>query len=138
MECRYCEHFCTAKVRKRVVVDSKTSYHMRECPIIKKEVKTQTDNNCAHFRPHPYFYCDNTNAWMRYEVCLARQKRQEVDCKNCPQGWTVCDIVLDYSDPEPTPEPVKLVKRKKSLKRKKSVKLIKRKPKSIKLIRRKK
>ncbi len=75
MECQYCRVYESARLR-----EERNKEQYRHCRELGKWVIIN-DKWCPEFELTHYFFCDKTSHRLSYDVCIARQRKEECKCK---------------------------------------------------------
>lgn len=105
--CRWCKVWNSPpRGSKQKIKDDngKNPIYYYFCPIIRKTIKGETPA-CERLEITPWFYCKKKSMRTTAKVCLNNQiKRQDADCRFCPQGKELIDLVRGQrEDPRKAP-----------------------------------
>ena len=83
MKCHYCSTYQQSTIRP-------DNNGTRFC-IPQRKMVENDDKICENYQMAETFWCDNTNCWVNFPMCVARQNKEHPDCNHCRQKKDVWD-----------------------------------------------
>lgn len=100
-KCIYCCEWSHSPIIRRETDRSSHKMIFRKCPVIKKQIDTDSDG-CKYFNPSLAFHCDKNHCFIDFMACLNRRRNpKDLDifkqCKKCRQFENdIKPIIEDY------------------------------------------